>query len=965
MASVRRSLILALALVASLIPLVSAPAFAATPVFINEIHYDNTGGDTGEFIEVAGPAGTDLSTYSLVLYNGNGGAAYNTVNLASSLFDDGSGYGFAAAAIAGIQNGSPDGIALVNGGTVVQFLSYEGSFTAADGPAAGMTSTDIGVSEASSAAVGSSLQLGGTGTMYEDFTWEGSQGQTFATVNANQAFGSGPTPGSISTTLVINEVDYDQPGTDTAEFVEIKNISASPIDLDPYAVLVVNGSGGGASIATTIELPALSLAAGAYYVVCANAANTESCDLDVSPDANLIQNGAPDAVALVLGSDVVDSVSYEGSTGDPYTEAAGAPGDSSSSGFMSIARIADGVDTGINSVDFSLVCITPGAANVDASSNCDPPAEVKIHEIQSTGGDSPLVGDRVIIQGVVVGDEETFDSLAGFFVQEEDGDVDSDPLTSEGIFVFNHAGDDVNIGDLVTVEGTVGEFYGNTQLSNYVEITVDATGSTAATPTAISLPLPVAGDLEQYEGMAVSFAQELVVTEYFNFDRYGEVVLGLASAGSDRPMNPTATYAPGSADGIALADFNARSRVTIDDGISSQNPDFVRHPVFRDEFTLSNYFRGGDTVTDLVAAVYETYGHKLFPSGYGTYTENARPTSAPSVGGDLTVATLNTLNYFLTLDDGPDICGPLQNQGCRGADDAGEFGRQRAKLLSALLAMDADVVGLVELENTFGVSPEADLAAGLNAALGSEVYGYIDAGVVGTDVIRNGFIYKLATVQPVGEIGILDSPAFLDPMSYGDDKNRAALAVTFKEFHGSQRFTAAVNHFKSKGSECGAGDDSPYAGSCNLTRTMAAEALVDWMGTNPTEQKDSDWLILGDLNSYDMEDPIVALEDGGFTDLVKYYEGANAFSYVFDGQWGYLDYAMATESMADQVTATAVWHLNSEEADIFDYDTSYKSNAQDALFEGDKPYRSSDHDAVLIGVTLEGKRGQTKASKPK
>ncbi|MCA9906427.1 MAG: lamin tail domain-containing protein, partial [Anaerolineae bacterium] len=124
-----------------------------------------------------------------------------------------------------------------------------------------------------------------------------------------------PIVAAVSTSLVINEIDYDQPGSDAAEYVEIKNVSGAAIDLDPYSLVLINGNGGGAAVYNTIDLPTVSLAAGDYYVVCANAATVDNCDLDDGPDTNFIQNGAPDAVALVLAGTIVDTVSYEGDTG--------------------------------------------------------------------------------------------------------------------------------------------------------------------------------------------------------------------------------------------------------------------------------------------------------------------------------------------------------------------------------------------------------------------------------------------------------------------------------------------------------------------------------------------------------------------------------------------------------------------------------------------------------------------------
>jgi predicted extracellular nuclease len=167
-------------------------------VWINEIHYDNAGADANEFVEVAGLAGVDLTGWSIVLYNGNGGASYSTINLSGTLTDSSNGFGFFKALAPGAQNGAPDGIALVdNLGRVVQFLSYEGTMTATNGPANGLTSTDIGVSQ-DNATVGLTLQLTGTGSSYADFTWAANVANTEAAVNAGQTFLSGTDQGQIS-----------------------------------------------------------------------------------------------------------------------------------------------------------------------------------------------------------------------------------------------------------------------------------------------------------------------------------------------------------------------------------------------------------------------------------------------------------------------------------------------------------------------------------------------------------------------------------------------------------------------------------------------------------------------------------------------------------------------------------------------------------------------------------------------
>jgi predicted extracellular nuclease len=186
-------------------------------------------------------------------------------------------------------------------------------------------------------------------------------------------FGAQP----ITAAVVLNEIDYDQPGTDIAEFIELKNTGPGDVDLGGYKVELVNGSGGGAAIYQTITLPSVILPAGGYYVICANGVNTNPCNLDVAPNTDLVQNGSPDAVGLrdALGA-LIDAVSYEGNTGAPYTEGTGtavAASDDNINSFLGMSRFPDGTDTNNNTADWSLRCITPGAANASTNANCEPP----------------------------------------------------------------------------------------------------------------------------------------------------------------------------------------------------------------------------------------------------------------------------------------------------------------------------------------------------------------------------------------------------------------------------------------------------------------------------------------------------------------------------------------------------------------------------------------------------------------
>jgi hypothetical protein len=369
-------------------------------------------------------------------------------------------------------------------------------------------------------------------------------------------------------------------------------------------------------------------------------------------------------------------------------------------------------------------------------------------------------------------------------------------------------------------------------------------------------------------------------------------------------------------------------------------------------FDLSHRFRGGDRIVNLTAVMDYAFGaYKLQPATGGEYhADNPRPSTPDSTGGEIEVAAFNVLNYFTTIDTGAWICGPSGDMECRGADDAEEFGRQRAKIIAALSSIDADVVGLIEIQNDTDESV-ADLVAGINDVMGNGTYDYITTGFIGTDAIKQALIYKPASVTLMGDFAVLDSNEFVDPNNLGEPKNRPALAQTFQSNSDGAIFTVVVNHLKSKGSECGTGDDDPQQGSCNLTRTLAAGVLMDWLNGDPTGSGDDDFLIIGDLNSYDHEDPIMAFEAGGYVDLLGAYQGEYAYTYVFDRQLGYLDYGMANSALADQVTDAVAWHINADEPDILDYDTTYKQDAQDALYEPNA-FRSSDHDPVLVGLDL-------------
>jgi predicted extracellular nuclease len=591
--------------------------------------------------------------------------------------------------------------------------------------------------------------------------------------------------------------------------------------------------------------------------------------------------------------------------------------------------------------------------------------------IQGREANSPLSAKTVTTEGVVVGDYEgPAPALRGFYLQDRNGD--GDPATSDAVFVFHGDDDSVQVGDVVRVTGRVTEFRGQTQISASM---VQHCGTGSVEPIVIRLPMEDAQALERHEGMLVTLPQTLYVTGHFHLGRFGQILV----SANDRQAQPTSVATPGEP-ARALQAQNELARLIVDDGNNAQ----YAAAVFGrggQPLSAANTLRGGDTVTGLTGVLTWTWaGHsasgdawRVRPTGAlggvaSFEARNLRPPLPPRVEGEqagetLRVASLNLLNYFNTFNDRiastPGCLPSGTDADCRGAESAFEFERQSAKTVRTLLGLDADVVALIEIENDgYGAtSTLSDLVARLNAATAQRTYAYVnvDAGTghrnaLGRDAIKVALIYKPATVRPVGDTAVLDTPAFVN----GGDataRNRPALAQAFATPHGGS-FIAVVNHLKSKGSPCDAPAANDGQGECNQVRTRGIRHLLAWLQSDPTATGETRVLMLGDLNAYAMEDPVHLLVSAGYVDLVRRHAGERAYSYVFDGQWGYLDHAFASPSLAAQVSGAAVWHVSADEPTALDYNVNFKSaNQLETLYRPDA-YRNSDHDPVLIGVSL-------------
>lgn len=777
----------------------------------------------------------------------------------------------------------------------------------------------------------------------------------------------------------INEFVANHVGTDTYEYIEI--YGEPDTDYSSLTILEIEGDDTGQGVIDEVIQVGTTNSEGFWVtnflinaiengtltlLLVTNFTGTLGNDLDTDNDGIFDVTPWDEIIDIVAVSD-------EGSLDITYGLPVLKPDfDGQSFTVDGASRIPDGKDT--DSItdwvrnDFDLAGIpddNPGniglgeAYNTPGKSNLiyTPPPEAcgdiytPIYTIQGNGVASALDGTEVATVGVVVGDFQV-GGKNGFNIQDSTGD--GDPATSDGIFVY-YTGLDVNVGDHVRVRGFVDEYFGLTEITSVSQAWLCDTGL-SITPTEIALPVSSLDDFEPFEGMLVTFPQDLNISEYFNFDRYGEIILT-----SHRHLTPTALYEPGSSEQEAAAQAYLLDRITLDDGRTTQNPNPAFHPNGL-EFTLDNLFRGGDLVTNVTGVLDYNFGlWKIQPTQGADYTSmNPRTTEPEDVGGSLRVASFNVLNYFSTIDTGVWICGPSEDMECRGADTSEEFTRQRDKIFTALSNIDADIVGLMEIENHITDAAVIDLVAGLNAIVGAGTYDYVDTGYIGTDAIKVAIIYKTATVTPLGDYAILDST--VDPR-FDDSKNRPTLAQTFQEIASGETVTVAVNHLKSKGSDCndvGDPDLGDGAGNCNLTRKAAAEAMVDWLAADPTGTGSMNTLIIGDLNSYDKEDPIDAILAGAddlsgtpddYLDLIYTYLGEAAYGYVFDGQVGYLDHALANKWLFSQITGTTIWHINADEPDLIDYDMNFKADAQDALYAPDQ-YRSSDHDPVIIGLNL-------------
>ena len=798
-------------------------------------------------------------------------------------------------------------------------------------------------------------------------------------------------------------------GSSSNKAIELYNSGISPVDLIGYKLVRYKDGATEASSMGTIG--DVTLGAGEVLVV-----KHSSLSLDGVNTINIGLNfNGGDAVALTNGTtiiDVVGAVPTPSSWGKDTTIQRSADSTMAKTVFDESEWTAQAKDT------FSGLGKFGGEVVLPDPFSCEGATLVPVHQIQGEGYKSPLVAegkyesDEVItVRGVVTARGESLQK--GFYIQ--DIEVDGDSATSDGIFVYMNTAAPAAIqpGVEVCLEAKVKEFFGQTQLdlskdTNKIEI-----GEAGDAPVAVPF---VVGDeenldqaLERYEGMKIVLdaGSEMKVTRSFSFDyagRRNNMVLS-----HQAPLHKaTQLYMAGSEGAVAHQAANRQNELFLESDYKAVNGVV---PYMSDFNAETGYIRIGDQLTNLEGVVGYNYSEYRLIVGAdesitaGDILRGDYRVDTPAVAseGDLRVASFNVLNYF-NDSVGGDASASGQN---RGTEDQFEFRLQREKIVNAIISMNADIVGLMEIENNgFGDnSAIQDLVSALNDELSDEnAYSFVEVidadkyneKYLGSDAIMVGLLYRAANVTPNGDALVVETPEQHAPKgaaTRGEDGSeeqspaynkyqRHSLAQTFTV--GDEKLTVVVNHFKSKGSECledwigGFEDDDPtdLQGHCNNFRVSAADAVGSAL-TNI----EGDVLILGDLNSYGMEDPLqiltdyhpsthgkviktaahttlagetydvkqrVVTESYGYVNLNTKLHGADSYGYSYSGELGNLDHALANAELADKVIAIEDWHINAVESNMFEYSSEYTGD----LVKSGNAFSSSDHDPVIIAIDL-------------
>ena len=538
-----------------------------------------------------------------------------------------------------------------------------------------------------------------------------------------------------------------------------------------------------------------------------------------------------------------------------------------------------------------------------------------IPQIQGAGTSSSYVGLEVKTSGIVTAKFIGTNKIGGYFIQDPTGD--GNVLTSDGVFVSTTT-DNVAVGDNVELTATVSETNGRTQLVNVTATNIVSSNNV----------LPVTHvqynasnwNWEQYEGMLLQFDQTLYVTSNYYLLKYGQLSL-----------NPVRKYAatnqclPGSAEYTAMVALNAKAEITLDDGITATNNMPIQ---FAD---VNGTRRTGERVNNLNAVV-DNIGssYYVYASTSPIFFGNPRPATPTDLGNcNLKVCAAN-LEYYL----------PYNYTGTYGAANAAQAEQQHTKIIAALKAIDADIYGLIEIEE--GQNALTKLVNSLNVAVPGR-YAFIDdGGLPDGTYIKVGYIYRTDKVKPY--LSLKENTG-----TSSSKYRKKAQAFTLNS--NNERFIFSLNHFKAKSGCPSSGVDADQGdgqGCYNASRVTEATSTLSFVSDWKNYYNDNDVLIMGDLNAYGKEDPVQTLVKAGYVDMHRAFHADSAYSYMYNGAAGYLDNVLASSSMRSQITGVSVFHVNADEPTMFEYSGS--------AYQPDM-YRYSDHDPVVVGLLLSGTNG--------
>ncbi|AOT11084.1 hypothetical protein S4054249_24945 [Pseudoalteromonas luteoviolacea] len=745
-------------------------------------------------------------------------------------------------------------------------------------------------------------------------------------------------------------------GSSSNKAVEITNFTGATLDLSRVTITLADNGKPLTTEGLRTQTLSGELKHGESHVIANSSANDDIKSRQDSTSTITYFNG-DDALVLTVDGQIADVFGQVG------TDPGSAWGSGNTSTKDKTLRRKDGITSGDTTLDDAfdpsvewkgfekntadgLGCSGVSACGSDGGTTppqvelgaCNDPATL-ISNIQGNQAASPLVNQTVVIEGVVVAAFQGSGQHGGFFIQEEDRHADTDSATSEGIFVAE-TNTQVTIGEQVRVLGTVVEKYDLTQISTVTESLSCATDVLSqVTPTEVNLPFAKGFDQESLEGMWISMAQKLHVTLSHNFTKYGEIYLSQGMR-----MQPTNKYPKDDPRRLELADLNSRNVLLVDDNSTQTNPEAISYyPSFSAEVPL----RSGDLVSNMSGVIHYAYGnYKLIPTNTPQFEQaNPRRTKPFDRKSDqhIRVASFNVLNYFVDFNG-------------RGANNEKEFNRQRSKVIRAILASDADVVGLMEIENNgYGDnSAIKNLIDGLNERDDTNDWAFINPqiGQIGTDAVTVGIIYRANRVIPQGSAQVITDA----PFDEATRAHRPPMLQSFKPMNGGKEIRIVVNHFRSKGGSCGEDMDDAVEGACNGQRILAAKTVVAALTQANVEASANTnspvYAILGDFNAYAYEAPMLEFYNANFTNISLEKDAGDNYSYYFSGVAGSLDHMLTASSSMDSIAQSMHWHINADEAAGLDYNTEGKSEDQQNKWFSDSPYRSSDHDPVITDFDL-------------